>query len=155
MNITDIRETKIETLNELIAVTRDSAKFYGEAAGEAQNPQLKDLFKSMADAKNGLVGAISREVKSEGGTPEDEGTFRGSLQRMYGNVRGKISGEDYGYVAELEESEDRMLNAFKDVLNDEDAPLQVKTVVRNYLPKVQEHHDLMRSRKWTMKATKH
>lgn len=155
MNITDIRENKIETLNELIAVTRDSAEFYGQAANEARNPQLKDLFKSMADAKNGLVGAMAREVKTEGATPEDEGTFRGSLHRMYGNMRGKIGSDDYGYVAELEESEDRMLHAFKDVLNDDDAPLQVKTVVRNYLPKVQEHHDLMRSRKWSMKATRH
>jgi len=155
MNTANVRENKIETLNELIAVTRDSARFYGEAANEAQNPRLRDLFKSMADAKNGVVGAMSREVKSEGATPEGEGTFRGSLHRMYGSMRGKIGGDDYGYVAELEASEDRMLHAFKDVLNDTAAPPQVKTVVRNYLPKVQEHHDLMRSRKWSMEAARH
>ena len=58
MNSNDIREEKIDTLNELISVTRDSATFYGEAASEAKNPQLQSLFRSMADSKNGIVGAL-------------------------------------------------------------------------------------------------
>ena len=148
----DIREQKIDTLNELISVTRDSAKFYGEAASEAKNPQLQSLFRSMADSKNGIVGALSREVKSEGAEPKDSGSFQGSLHRLYGDVRGKLGGDDYGYVSQLEESEDRMLHAYSDVLKDDDTPQPVKSVVSEYLPKVTAQHDLMRDQKWMMQG---
>ena len=149
----DIREQKIDTLNELISVTRDSATFYKSAAGEAQSPQLQSLFRSMADSKNGIVGALSREVKSEGAEPKYSGSFSGSLHRLYGEVRGKLGSDDYAYVSQLEASEDRMLDAYCDVLKDNDTPQPVKAVVSEYLPKVTAQHDLMRDRKWSMQAT--
>lgn len=152
---TQIREEKIETLNELIAVTRDSAQFYTDAAGRANNPKLQTLFSNMADSKNGLVGAISKEVRNDGAIPEKVGTFRGILHQLYGDVRGQLGGGDYAYVAELEASEDRMLEAYRDVLEDSDSPAEVKTAVRSYLPTVTEHHNLMRDRKWEMQAAPH
>ncbi|GAB3737244.1 PA2169 family four-helix-bundle protein [Luteimonas pelagia] len=147
-----LRTQKIETLNELISVTRDSAEFYADAAKRVDNPNLQRLFADMASSKNGLVGAMARDVRSEGATPESDGTFRGSLHQMYGDVRAKLGDKDYAYVSELEESEDRMLHAFNDVLQDGDTPTGVKDAVRNYLPAVKQHHDAMRDRKWEMKA---
>ena len=153
MNHNDIREEKIETLNELMAVTRDSAKFYREASTEAKNPQLQSLFREMAESKDRICGALESEVRSEGATPDTKGSFSGSLHRLYGEVRGKLAGDDYGYVSQLEESEDRMLHAYRDVLQDDDAPLAVKSVVTEHLPKVQAQHDLMRDRKWAMQGS--
>lgn len=149
---TEIRKEKIETMNELIATTRDSAAFYAEAASKIDNTQLKSLFTGMAESKNGLVGAMSRDVRSEGAEPAKDGTFRGSLHKLYGDVRAKLGDSDYAYVSELEQSEDRMLHAFKDVLEDDDVPAPVKQAVTSYLPKVQQHHDAMRGRKWAMEA---
>ncbi len=147
-----IRTQKIDTLNELIAITRDSAQFYDEAAGKVDNTRLKTLFTDMAAAKNGLVGAMSRDVKLEGATPAQDGTFRGSLHRIYGDVRAKFGSKDFAYVSELEESEDRMLEALNNVVKDKDVPAPIKTAVTSYLPKVQEQHNLMRDRKWAMET---
>ena len=152
MNSNDIREQKIDTLNELISVTRNSADFYGEAAGEVGNPQLQSLFRNMADAKCGIVDSLSREVKTDGGEPKDSAGFQGSLHRMYGEMRGKLGGDDYSYVEQLEASEDRMLDAYRNVLDDGDASQQVKSAVREYLPQVIEQHNLMRDRKWMMEG---
>lgn len=153
MNTTShIRDEKIETLNELIEVSRDSAEFYGEAAGKVDNPELRQLFNGMAESKQGLVGALSREVRAEGGKPASGGTFRGRLHEFYGDIRAKLGDKDYAYVAELEESEDRMLDAMKDVIGDDGTPAPVKSAVATYLPKVKAQHDLMRDRKWSMKA---
>lgn len=116
---------------------------------------MQQLFQKMAASKNGLIGEMSREVQLEGAEAEDGGTCRGTLNRMYGDVRAKLGGDDYGYVAQLEESEDRMMHAFKDVLEDNDTPLPVKEAVRKHLPIVKEHHDLMRDCKWAMEGTKH
>lgn len=151
----DIRNEKIETLNELLAVTRDSAEFYGDAATKAENPQLQSLFRDMAQSKGRLVGALSSELRAEGATPKEDGTFRGSLNQMYGDVRAKLGGGDYGYVSQLEASEDRMLAAFNDALTDQDVPATVKNAVRSYLPEVRAQHDAMRDRKWTMEASRH
>lgn len=150
--MTTIRNEKIETLNELIAVTRDSAEFYSDAAKRVDNPKLQNLFSELAESKNGLVGAMSRDVRTEGATPESEGTFRGSLHKVYGDVRAKLGDSDYAYVSQLEESEDRMLHAFNDVLQDSGTPAPIKDAVRSYLPAVKQHHDAMRDRKWEMKA---
>ena len=155
MNNIDIRNEKIETLNELIAATRDSAEFYDDVSTEAKNPQLQSLFTGMAQSKNNLVEAMSREVRMDGATPETDGTFRGTLHRLYGEVRGKMDDDDYGYVAQLEASEDRLLHAFRDVLEDGGTPMQVKEAVRSHLPTVKQHHDTMRDRKWAMESTRH
>ncbi len=154
MNKTEIREEKIETLNELIGATRDSAEFYSDAAAKVENGQLKSLFSDMARSKNGLVGAMTREVNMEGAEPAREGTFRGKLHQFYGDVRAKLGDSDYAYVSELEDSEDRLLHALQDVLGDRDVPAPVKQTLSSYLPTVKQHHDAMRDRKWAMQ-TKH
>ena len=151
---TNIREQKIETLNELIAVTRDSAEFYTDAAVKVDNPQLRTLFTDMADSKNGLVGAMAREVKTDGATAAKAGTFTGILRQTYGDVRARLgNNSDFTYVSELEATEDRMMDAWNNVLKDDDVPKPVKQAVTSYLPKVKAHHDLMRDRKWAMQAT--
>ncbi|MDQ3617829.1 MAG: PA2169 family four-helix-bundle protein [Pseudomonadota bacterium] len=149
---TTIRKQKIETMNELIAVTRDSAEFYTEAATKVDNSGLKNLFTGMAHSKNGLVGAMSRDVRSEGAEPAKEGTFRGSMRKLYGDVRAKFGDQDYAYVSELEAGEDRLLHALKDVLDDDAVSAPVREAVTSYLPTVKQHHDEMRDRKWAMQA---
>ncbi len=149
----NIREQKIETLNELISVTRDSAAFYGDAATKVDNPQLRTLFNDMADSKNGLVGAMTREVKASGEPAAEAGTFTGILRQTYGDIRAKMGDDkDYAFVSQLEETEDRMLGAWHNVLKDDDVSKPVKEVVTSYLPKVKAHHDLMRDRKWAMQT---
>lgn len=151
-DLNTIRNEKIDTLNDLIEITRDSAKFYGEAADSVPNPQLKDLFTQMAESKNGLVGALAREVRSEGATPATGGTARGVWDRWYGDIRTKFGDADYGYVAQLESSEDRLMDAFHNVMKDSDVPAPVKSTVQEYLPTITAQHDLMRDKKWQMEA---
>lgn len=153
-NNTELRKEKIETLNELIQATRDSADFYADAAGAVQNPELKSLFGEMAESKHGLVGSMSREVRAEAAEPAREGSLRGALHQLYSTVRAEMARDkgDYAYVRELEKSEDRLMSAFHDVIKRDDAPKAVKESLLGYLPKVQQHHDAMRDRKWAMQA---
>jgi hypothetical protein len=132
-NNTELRKEKVETLNELIQATRDSADFYADAAKAVRNPELRSLFVDMARSKQGLVGSMSQDVRAEAAQPaKDHG--------------------DYAYVKELEKSEDRLMAAFHDVIKRDDAPKAVKASLLDYLPKVQQHHDAMRDRKWAMEA---
>ena len=152
-NIETIRTEKIDTLNDLIEITRDSAMFYGEAAKAVPNPALKTLFGEMASSKQGLVGAMSKEVRHEGAKPATSGTVRGAWDKLYGEVRTQFGDANYGYVKELEATEDRLMKAFHEVIADDDVPAAVKQTVNSYLPTIRDHHDLMRDRKWAMQAS--
>ncbi len=150
-----IRDAKVQTINELIQATRDSAAFYQDASTHVDNPQLKSLFVEMAQSKNGLVGSMAKEVLNEGATPAASGTFGGAWRQFYSNVKLLIASDkgDYEYVKELKASEDRLLDVFHDVIKDEKAPKAVKAALNSYLPTVIKQHDIMRDRKWAMQAS--
>jgi uncharacterized protein (TIGR02284 family) len=73
------------------------------------------------------------------------------MQQVYGKVRAAFGDKEYGYVAELEESEDRLLKAFKETIADESTPQAARTAAQELLPQVTECHDTMRARKHAMK----
>ncbi len=153
-NNPELRKEKVETLNELIQATRDSAAFYADAAKAVHNPELRSLFGDIAESKQGLIGSMSREVRAEAALPVTEGSLRGNLHQIYSTLRVKMARDqgDYAYVQELEKSEDRLMAAFRDVIKRDDASQAVKQSLLSYLPKVQQHHDAMRDRKWAMEA---
>lgn len=139
------------TLNDLIEIARDGQDFYTEAAGKVKDAELSALFTRISAVKAKIIAALSSAVTASGGKPAEHGTFVGSMQKMYGKLRASLGDTTYGYVAELEESEDRLLAAFRDALNDNDTPPLAREEVLRLLPEVQECHAVMRNRKLAMK----
>jgi uncharacterized protein (TIGR02284 family) len=139
------------TLNDLIAIARDGKSFYEEAAQKVDHAELKTLFNRIAGIKTHLVAELSAVVQAAGGTPEDSGTLVGSMQQMYGKIRATLGDKEYAYVAELEESEDRLIEAFNEVVQDQRAPEAARATVTKLLPEVRACHDVMRNRKLAMK----
>ncbi|MGO1070716.1 PA2169 family four-helix-bundle protein [Lysobacter sp. CA199] len=146
-------DTKItHSLNDLIEIARDGKDFYAEAAKKVEDTELSALFIRIAGVKDELVTSLGSAVVAAGGKPADHGTFVGTMQQFYGKVRATLGDNKYGYVAELEESEDRLLKAFNDTLNDADTPAAARTEVERLLPRVRECHKIMSNRKHAMKA---
>lgn len=139
------------TLNDLLAITRDGQAFYEEAAQKVDDPELRALFTRIGAVKSQLTTELSGAVTSAGGSPDTEGTMRGNMQKMYGNMRAKLGDKEYSYVAELEESEDRLLEAFDDAIKDDGTPAEARTVLTRLMPDVRKCHDTMRERKIAMK----
>jgi uncharacterized protein (TIGR02284 family) len=138
------------TLNELIEITRDGQTFYADAIAEVKNPQLAKAFRGIVDAKAHLIGALSEQVRVRGDQPSTDGTFAGGFRKLYADVRAKLSNEkDSTYVAQLEQSEDRLLNAFEDAAKDADDPALAR-VLEEHLPQVRTCHDQMRDLKVLM-----
>jgi len=140
------------SLNDLIEIARDGKDFYEEAAGKVKDAELSALFSRIAGVKAGIVTQLSRTVVATGAEPAKKGTVVGSMQQFYGKVRATLGDTQYGYVAELEESEDRLLAAFKDALTDNDITPAARQEITQLLPQVQETHAVMRARKHAMKA---
>jgi len=140
------------SLNDLIEIARDGKDFYEEAAGKVKDAELSALFSRIAGVKSSIVAQLSSAVAASGAKPAEKGTMVGSMQQFYGKVRATLGDTQYGYVAELEESEDRLLAAFKDALNDHDITPAARQEITQLLPQVQETHAVMRARKHAMKG---
>lgn len=145
-------QNKIEhSLNDLIAIARDGQEFYTEAAQKVDDGELSALFTRIAGVKGNIVSSLGATVQQAGGEPDRTGTMVGTMQQVYGKVRAAFGDKEYGYVAELEESEDRLLKAFKETIADDDTPQAARTAAQALLPQVTECHDTMRARKQAMK----
>lgn len=147
----EIRKETEHSLNDLIAISRDGQAFYEEAAGKVDDAELASLFRRMAGTKAQIVASLSSVVQAAGGTPDKDGTLVGSMRQLYGNVRATLGDKRYAYVAELEESEDRLLEAFDETVAAADTPAAARDAALRLLPEVRACHDLMRSRKQAMK----
>jgi uncharacterized protein (TIGR02284 family) len=146
-----IQSKTAHSLNDLIAISRDGKQFYEEAAKKVGDTELSALFLRIAGVKSDIVSSLSAVVQAAGGKPDAHGTLVGSMQQMYGKVRAALGDKKYGYVAELEESEDRLLKAFNETIADRDTPVAARDVVTKLLPEVRACHDVMRNRKLAMK----
>lgn len=139
------------SLNDLIQIARDGKEFYSEASRKVDDAELANTFKRIASTKEAIVDELSAEVAAIGGKPAQSGTFVGSMQQVYGKVRAALGDKQYGYVAELEESEDRLLKAFNDVQVDPDLAPSARATVERLLPHVRDTHREMSQRKHAMK----
>ena len=140
-----------KNLNDLIAIARDGKDFYQHAATKVDDGSLKALFARIAVSKDAIVQGLSAEVRAEGDKPTQSGTFVGEISKLYGDVRALVGNTDYAYVAQLEDSEDRLLKAFNDAIADTDTSVPALAVLSRLAPEVRECHNLMRERKLALK----
>lgn len=140
------------TLNELIQVTRDGQNFYTEAVTRVHSPLLKAVFHGIIDAKTQLIKALSEHVRVRGELPSPAGTLSGTFRKLYAEVTLRLAERnDATFVARLEESEDRLLDAFEAAAaHTDDADL--RGIILRYLPKVRLCHEQMRNLKLSLAA---
>lgn len=137
---------KTEQLNELIAIIRDGQRFYEHAHDEIKDERLQALFRDMAQAKHQVIQALSVKVAANHDEPTSSGTLVGKLRQAYADARATLSSdEESTYVAQLEEAEDRILEAFEDAM--ETAQPDVRALLAVEMPKVRACHQRMRELK--------
>jgi uncharacterized protein (TIGR02284 family) len=139
------------TLNELIQLLHDGETFYNDAAQKVGMP-YRDLFQRMARIKVAIASELAVHVTGHGDTPSESGTVMGKLRKSYADLRASIGkNPEKVYVAQLEETEDRILEAFRSHLKDSDIT-EVRNILTRHLPEVQKTHDEMRALKINLAA---
>lgn len=142
--------SKTNQLNELIEITRDGLRFYEHAREEVKDARLKVLFRDMSQAKTEVIQALAVKVAANHEQPAQGGTVMGKLRQVYADTKATLSSDEgAAYVAELEDTEDRILHAFEDAMKDADPDVRALLAVE--LPKVRACHDRMRDLKLSMK----
>ncbi|MEQ9727594.1 PA2169 family four-helix-bundle protein [Pseudomonas sp. WHRI 8822A] len=137
---------KTEQLNELIAIIRDGQRFYEHAHDEIKDDRLQALFRDMAQAKHQVIQALSVKVAANHEEPTSSGTLVGKLRQAYADARATLSSdEESTYVAQLENAEDRILEAFEDAMDT--AQPDVRALLAVEMPKMRACHQRMRELK--------
>jgi uncharacterized protein (TIGR02284 family) len=139
------RENNIDTLQELVQVTRDAKEFYEAAARKIEDPALRAEFSKLADAKHKIIVVLTGHIKARGEFAVTDGTFAGSMRRAYGELLGALASREHAahaYAAQLEETEDKLLRRFEEAL-DEIKSAQLRELLLPLLPKMRRGHDEM------------
>ena len=140
-----------QTITDLVAAARDGKSFYEQAASKVTDSELKPLFTRLAKVKGGIVQDLSKQVRADENKPAEPGSWSSDLNKLYGDVRTQLGEKNYGYVAKLEESEGRLLKAFERVKDDGATPAPVRNTLDEYLPEMRRCHDILESRKLSLK----
>lgn len=137
----------VPTLNELILVAREGCEFYTSAATKVGSEQLRALFEEMAAARARLAQDLELHVQAKGARPVEPTRFGSTLRRLYVDLLARTADDrDAAYVAQLEEVEDGLLQAFEDAVAEAQVP-EIRAVLEHHLPRVRANHDRVRAMK--------
>lgn len=126
-------------LNELIELTRDGQHFYQHAAEVVKDIELQHLFRDMAQTKTHIIQALSVKVAANNEQPSVEGTMGGKMREVYADTKARLGNTDAVYIDQLDQTEERILQAFEDALKD--AEPDVRALLAIELPKIRACHE--------------
>ena len=129
-------------LIELFEITRDGQHFYQHALTEVKDTELQHLFRDLAQAKTHIIQALSVKVAANHQQPAQGGTLAGSMRELYTDTRARLGDPDKVYVEQLEQMEDRIVQAFEDALSA--AEPDVRALLAIELPKLRACQERMR-----------
>ena len=142
-----------ELLNHLIDICEDGKNFYEAAIERSDDAEMDRTFKNMANIRREIITDLERCVRETGGEVERDGTAKGKISQLYGELKSMLSTKtDTTLVSRLEEAEDRSLEEFKDASTDSNLSADVQNVVNLSTQKLQQTHDHMKALKDGLKA---
>jgi uncharacterized protein (TIGR02284 family) len=140
----------IKTLNSLIETVIDSADGYSEAAKASDTSRFTPIFLRRGSERQALTTKLQGEVRSLGGTPEDDGTLLAGAHRLFLNLRNSMSSDDVAIVDQVEAGEDHIKHKFEDAIRDTKVSPAVKAVIEDAYATVKEGHDEIRDLKHSL-----
>jgi uncharacterized protein (TIGR02284 family) len=141
-------------LQNLINICEDAREFYTDAIAQTNDPEMKQLFRNMADIRKGVIVDLRTYMRqNDMDIEEPSETFGGKVNKFLGeNIAKWSDNTDNALIAYLEEAEDRCLHSFQDVSNDNDMPADTRAIVSRELETLKKTHDYMRELKQAMKS---
>jgi uncharacterized protein (TIGR02284 family) len=135
----------IDTLNDLLEVSRDGEYGFRTSAEHAKSPGLRTVFNQRAAECNSAARELEAMVRQLGGKADSGGTTGGALHRGWVKVRSALTGyTDEALLEECERGEDVALARYRKAV-EEPLPETVRSMVAAQLMGVQRNHDQMRA----------
>lgn len=134
----------IQTLNNLVEISRDGEQGFRTAAEQARDPQLKTVFESAAQRCASGARELESEIAQLGGTPTQSSSIPGALHRLWTNLKSFITvRNDKSILEEVERGEDVAKSAYETAVA-KPLPPHVHAIVDRQYRGVRENHDRVR-----------
>lgn len=147
------RDDVIETLNDLIETSKDGEKGFKQCAENTQNAELKAVFNNAAARCTKAIQDLQQAVRQFGADPESSGTLTGKLHRGWIDLKTAItSNDDLAILQECERGEDAALSNYRDALEEDDLPSDIRQLIEAQYQGVLENHNRIRDLRDRYKA---
>ncbi|WP_034298702.1 PA2169 family four-helix-bundle protein [Herbaspirillum sp. RV1423] len=146
----------IDTLNDLIQISRDGEEGFRVCAEDASERQVyyKNQFLERSQACGQTVLELQNMVRALGGDPVTHSSVSGALHRQWLNLRTAIMGKDDEVILnECERGEDAAVDAYRKALA-EDLPSDVRLIIERQYQGVIVNHDRVHALRDQVRARK-
>lgn len=138
-----LKETKV-ALRGLINVLQDSQKGFADIGEHLQNDTLKRYFLAESLKRANFRAELENELHRLGQHDVNEtGTTAGTVHRVWGDLKAKLSGGDHGLLETAEQGEDTAKKGYEDALKVE-LPLPIKQMLTDQQAHVLISHDYVK-----------
>ena len=146
-------DTMIDTLNDLIATSKDGEQGFLVASKHAHSVTLRALFADFSADCRRAAAELQDCVAALGGTATTSGTTAGALHRGWMNLRTSVtSADDLALLQECERGEDHAKACYAAAMNTKIAPA-VRTLLERQSQGALRHHDRIRDLRNREKAS--
>lgn len=131
-------QNTVSQLNELLRGEISAVETYRQALEKVGDEPGADKLKQYHDQHTTAVGTLADMVRKHGGTPSnDSGAWGAWAQTVLGSA--KLLGDKAALKA-LKEGEEHGIKEYKEVLENDNIPADIKMVVRDKLIPAQQKH---------------
>ena len=137
-----------EVLNDLIKVNNDRIAGFNNAKKnlESGDVDLKAVFSSLADDSQANVLELASSVGRLGGEAETGTSGSGAIHRAWIDVKATFTGHDrHSVLEECERGEDAIKKSYKQALEENNLPQEVRSLLLKQQEKVVSGHNKIKA----------
>ena len=136
----------IGVLNDLIETSKDGEEGFKECAENVERSYLKTLLKERARECKTAATELQTIVQRLGGTPEDSASATGSLHRRWTELKATLTGKsEQAVLDECERGEDVAKKSYKEALENQVLPPDIRAVVERQYHLVLRNHNQVKA----------
>ena len=125
-------------LNELLIKNYDAEKGYLNAVDNVENERLKMFFKRRASERSTFAKELRTEILRYGETPEDSGSFKGTMHRNWMSLKSTFSpNNEDAILEEAIRGEEASLKEYDNLINEKNLPPSIDELILRHRNAIQ------------------
>ncbi len=128
----------IEELNDLVEKNHNAVDGFQNAAEKVNDHDLKNYLMGHVHQRNQFNSELRKEITSLGGTPKETKEGSASLHQTWMDIKTALSSDkEEAVLEECIRGDKNALNEYRDVLEETEVPINVKSTVRKQMEKIE------------------
>jgi len=126
------RKHIVDTLEDLIQISRDGQEGYRSSAQHAKDPDLKLLLNEVSLERAKFAGELENEAVRWGRADvERSGTMLGAIHRGWANLKAGLGAGDDAILSSIETGDEYARRRYDEAIGDSQTPDDILGILRN------------------------